>query len=358
MSETKELQVLVDESGLDSTKARILMDNFSDAFDKAAEWELQAQQLVVTNAFQVSIQRMAKVLRLEIRKVRLEVENTRKSLKEQALREGKAIDGIANVLKALMVPLEEHLDKQENFIKYENQALAEQARIEADRLLAEKIESERVAEEKRIADQAAENTRLKLEAEAREKAAEAERAEAARKRALEEARAAAERKAALALLAEEREAAAEQQRQADAALQKERDDAAAKADAAQKESDAKAAEAVRVADEKARLEEEERERVRIKEQGQLNANLKDAVLKAARDKQAAIEEAEKKAGIEAEEREREHQEELRISNENAEKELAKSRQVKCPQCGTQFDSAEHKYTNEAIHNELFGSEGA
>jgi hypothetical protein len=38
-------------------------------------------------------------------------------LKEQALREGKAVDGIANVLKALIVPLEEHLDKQERFVE-------------------------------------------------------------------------------------------------------------------------------------------------------------------------------------------------------------------------------------------------
>ena len=294
MSETKDLQVLVNESGLDSTKARVLLDNFSDAFDKASEWELQAKQLVVTNASQISVQKMARTLRLEIRQVRLDVETTRKSLKEQAFREGKAIDGIANVLKALMVPLEEHLDKQENFVKYANDAAEEVRRIEAERLLVEKEEAERAAEEEAIRKQAEENERLRKEADEKERAAAAECAEAARVLAVAEAKAAAARQ------------------QADENLQRER--AAAQAAAARAQAEAEA-----------ELAEERR--------------------KAAAETERVRKEAEAKAEAEAEAIQIEFIKKERDAEVKREKELARARQVKCPRCGLQFDSAEHTYAN-------------
>jgi len=210
IEENKSLQVIVQESGLEPTKAQVLLDNFSGYFELASEWEQKAKMLVVTNESQVAEMKMAREGRLFLRSKRVEVENSRKKLKEQALREGKAIDGIANVLKAVIVPIEEYLDEQEHFVENKQKAEAEARQLEAEKLLREKEERERLekeAEERRIR---AENERLKKEAEVREAAAKKEREEAERKLAEERKQAAAEaektRREAEAKLQAEREA--------------------------------------------------------------------------------------------------------------------------------------------------------
>jgi len=155
------LSLIVKESGLEKTKAQILLDNFSRYFQLAADWEKKAKTIVVTDESQVAEMKMARTGRLFLRQKRIAIENTRKELKEQALREGKAIDGIANVLKALIVPIEEYLGKQEKFVEIKAAEEAERKRIEAER----KAEEERIAKEKAEAEERErirkENERLK-----------------------------------------------------------------------------------------------------------------------------------------------------------------------------------------------------
>ncbi len=225
--ETKDLQVIVKESGLEPSKAQVLLDNFSGYFKLAAEWEQKAKTLVVTDESQWGEMKMAREGRLFLREKRIAIENTRKKLKEQSLREGKAIDGIANVLKALIVPIEEHLDAQEHFIENKKKAEEEARRLEAEKVLREKEEKERLekeAEERRIRE---ENERLKKEAEAREAAAKKEREAAERKlakeRASAEAKLKAEREARERELAEERRKAEAERKAAEAKAQKERE---------------------------------------------------------------------------------------------------------------------------------------
>lgn len=119
MEEESETQLakIVQESGLEKSKAQILLDNFSDYFKLAAEWEIKAKTLVITDVSQKTEMKMAREGRLFLKGKRLEVEKTRKTLKEQSLREGKAIDGIANVLKAVIEPIENYLDEQEKFVE-------------------------------------------------------------------------------------------------------------------------------------------------------------------------------------------------------------------------------------------------
>jgi hypothetical protein len=62
----------------------------------------------------------------------LKLKKTRKDLKEQSLREGKAIDGMANIIKALIIPIEEHLEKQEKFA--EIKAAERMAKRHAERI--------------------------------------------------------------------------------------------------------------------------------------------------------------------------------------------------------------------------------
>src|SRR4030043_2249062 len=125
-----QLQTIVQSSGLDKIKADFILQQFQDYFKIAGEWDLKAKSIVVTDESQTTDMEMARVGRLFLKEKRVAIEKARKSLKEQALREGKAIDGIANVLKALIVPIEEYLDKQEHFVEIKAAEEAERIRIE------------------------------------------------------------------------------------------------------------------------------------------------------------------------------------------------------------------------------------
>jgi hypothetical protein len=240
-----QLQVIVKDSGLESTKAQVILQKFQDYFSIAADWEAKAKTLVVTNDTQKAEMAMARTGRLFLRDKRIAIEKTRKEMKEQALREGKAIDGIANVLKALIEPIETYLDSQEHFVEIKAAKEAELKRIEVER----RIEEERIAKEKADAEERerirVENERLKKEAIAREeKAAEERRVAEKQKRQLEE-KAQREREAGERKIKEVQEKAAREKQSADAAAKMEREKAEMKIRAER----AKAAEEQRKADE-------------------------------------------------------------------------------------------------------------
>lgn len=113
--EATELAVVGQDNGLEPTKIEVLLSNFGQAYAKAKELANGATDLVVTEEDQTALMKEARSRRLALKNVRVEVENTRKALKEQSLREGKAIDGMANIIKALIIPVEEHLENQEKF---------------------------------------------------------------------------------------------------------------------------------------------------------------------------------------------------------------------------------------------------
>jgi len=114
MTENK-LEIVISQSGLEESKAKTVLQSFSQFFEQAEEWEQKAKAIVVTDKLQVSEMQQAREIRLTLKDIRVNAEKTRKELKEQSLRESRAIDGIANVIKALIEPLEEHLEKQEKF---------------------------------------------------------------------------------------------------------------------------------------------------------------------------------------------------------------------------------------------------
>lgn len=110
-----ELMVAAKESGLEPTKVEGLLLKFSEPFNHARQAIEMSKDITVTSESQVDEIEQARVARLELKNIRVGVENTRKELKEQSLREGKAIDGMANIIKAMIVPVEEHLEAQEKF---------------------------------------------------------------------------------------------------------------------------------------------------------------------------------------------------------------------------------------------------
>lgn len=162
---SQRFEVMVKEASLDESRANYLLQNFSGHFKEAAEWAKKAKDIIVTNENQTVMMQMARTGRLFLSKKRQEIEKARKWMKEPALREGQAIDKIANLLKDTIIPTEEHLFRQENFIKLKKDA--EDARL---------LEEARIREEERVASemlsQAAERDRLRIENEKLRKEAE------------------------------------------------------------------------------------------------------------------------------------------------------------------------------------------
>jgi hypothetical protein len=134
MEENKdnELSIVVKESGLETTQATNILKKFNTFFEQAKEWEEKARGLVVKDETEVEKMAQAREARLVLKKIRTDAESVRKEMKEEYIRTGKAIDGVANVIKALIVPIEEHLEKQEKFIE---NAIKEKAdKTKADRI--------------------------------------------------------------------------------------------------------------------------------------------------------------------------------------------------------------------------------
>lgn len=246
-------------SGLEIESQQSLIALFQPLFDKANEWREKALACRVTDINDKHGMKFARESRLGLREIRLEVEKRRKAAKEDSLRKGRAIDGMANVFKAAVEPIEEFLLEQEQFAERHEAnriAVLQSERIDLlspygldsinvanlgtlteegfEALLADakalhemRQERERKAEQERLEREIAEakererikqeNEQLRREAAEREAAAKVERerveaeskaaADAARKeREALEAAAAAERQAAAAKQAEERKA--------------------------------------------------------------------------------------------------------------------------------------------------------
>jgi len=210
-----ELCAVVKREGVAEPQQAVLIGSFAPYLAQIAAARKTSE--AITSGADPLQRKMARECRLELRRVRCAIENTRKDAKADALRYGKAVDGMANVLKFLCEPEEERLEAIE-----QAEARKEQARIAAlvelrtaalieaeanpaaynlgamddatwdtvlagavkarqDRIEAErKAEAERIERERKEAEERerikAENERLKAEAEKREAEIAAERA--------------------------------------------------------------------------------------------------------------------------------------------------------------------------------------
>ena len=210
------LSLQIQESQVSESDAAVLQNTFAPLFVEAQQWRQKAVAITVTGAEDRQGMAAARKARLALKDIRVQAEHARKKLKEESLRKGKAIDGMANIIKFLIVPLEEHLERQENFAKVQEEKakqerkewreralraveadttlhdLAEmpedayaklladsQAALQAKKEAEEKAERERIAREKAAAEErerlGVENERLKREAEEREREAATER---------------------------------------------------------------------------------------------------------------------------------------------------------------------------------------
>jgi hypothetical protein len=221
---------IVTQNELEPAKGELLLKSFQNYFNAASLVVSEAREIQVKDEHDTASMYEARTKRLELSRIRIDAEKTRKALKEGIVREGKAIDGVANVLKAIIAPVEERLEQQEKFAEliFEKRkqeklvtrmqelsqyvddasvyALADitdelyakilgeaKASKEEKILLAQKAEEARIEQEKKEREEreriAIENERLKKEMEEQRKKQEAERLEAEKKMAEERAKA-------------------------------------------------------------------------------------------------------------------------------------------------------------------------
>ena len=115
------------ENNLPANNADVLQAAFMPFFEQASEWRDKAFAIKVTNIGQTAEMGRARQARLALKDIRVQTEKTRIQMKEDSLRTGKAIDGMANVIKFLIAPIEQHLQDQEDYGKrMQEKAQAEQ----------------------------------------------------------------------------------------------------------------------------------------------------------------------------------------------------------------------------------------
>lgn len=224
----QELQVIVQQNALQPETAKSLQASFAPLFQQARDVIDKSRGIVVTDAKQKLEMKMAKACRLELKALRVTGEKTRKELKEESLRKGKAIDGFNAILVHLISTEENRLQAQEDFV--ERQEEQRRATLKADRekvLLAIQVDPNLY----QLADmteetfqQLVEGTKLARAAEAeRRRKEEAERIEREAKEAAERERIRLENER-LKKEAEEKEAALKAEREAAAKAKAEADE--------------------------------------------------------------------------------------------------------------------------------------
>jgi hypothetical protein len=114
-------QETLHENGLPREVVLSIDSKFKEYEDIANEWNKKAYEIEVTDENQVDLMQQAREGRLLLKAKRVEIEKTRKRLKEQSLLEGRFIDSLAKRLFAIIEPAEEHLETQEKYAETKEQ---------------------------------------------------------------------------------------------------------------------------------------------------------------------------------------------------------------------------------------------
>ena len=128
---SKKIDELIETGLIEKTKGDYIKEKFEYFTQTIEEWSEKANAIVVTEETQKELMAEAREGRLLLKSKRIEVEKTRKSLKEQSLSEGRLIDSVAKYLTGLIEPAEKHLELQEKFIEIQEQN--KRIQLKADR---------------------------------------------------------------------------------------------------------------------------------------------------------------------------------------------------------------------------------
>lgn len=239
-SAESQLAQVASDAGLVGPARQELIEAFLPDFSSAWKLSVDAKSINVTDPSQKDEIKKARDMRLQLREVRIASEKRRKSLKEDSLRRGQAIDKVAKVITQIAEPAEAKL--------LEMETIAE--RLEQER--RSKLRAERVMQ---LAPYGVDTTCIDL----------AGMEEAAFARLLEDSRLAAEARERAAREAEEKRKAEEAAREAERLRLK------AENERLRRENEQREAEAKKSRDAAAKLEREKAEREAAEKRAQADA---------------------------------------------------------------------------------------
>lgn len=106
-------------NGLEISTREAIQKAFLPFAEQFAEWKEKAKEIVVTDISETDKMKAAGEARKAIKKIRTGADAVRKSLKEDSLKYGKAVQEVYNKIESEATPIEEHLEKQEKFKELE-----------------------------------------------------------------------------------------------------------------------------------------------------------------------------------------------------------------------------------------------
>ena len=134
-NQENQISTVVKNSNVSTQLANDLESGFAPLLAQAKGWAARAGEIMITDASQVNDMELARNYRLELKKIRCETETRRKAKKAEYVSVGKAIDGVSNIIKALIVPIEAELFEKENYaVNLENARLNKLAIDRAEQL--------------------------------------------------------------------------------------------------------------------------------------------------------------------------------------------------------------------------------
>lgn len=111
------LALELEKANIDQELAVTLQIEFASFYTDVVVVQKEAMALIVTEESQTETMETAKNMRLALKKTRVNADKKRIKLKERSKREGDAIQLVGNMVRDLIIPLEVHLQLQEDFVK-------------------------------------------------------------------------------------------------------------------------------------------------------------------------------------------------------------------------------------------------
>jgi len=130
IEDNSKLSIFVRDNNIEVSDMQAIAKAFGAPFEEAGEIIATHKNIEVTSADQKAEMKVAREQRLKLRTARTTVENKRKELKADYLKQGRAIDLVAKYVKEQIEPAEQYLQLQEDFVKIKEQAAAEKIKIE------------------------------------------------------------------------------------------------------------------------------------------------------------------------------------------------------------------------------------
>jgi len=139
-NQKNELVEVIKETGLVNPQSEIIINKFMPVFMEAKTQIELSVDIKVTDISQVEDMRKAKEIRLALKRIRNNADSIREELKAESLKYGNAVQGVFNLIKDAIKPVEERLEESEKFKERLEEEKAKTIKAERINLLSQYVE--------------------------------------------------------------------------------------------------------------------------------------------------------------------------------------------------------------------------